>query len=246
MRPSVSVSLKRHWMLWFMATATMSVGIDDTNVGCVVSAFQQPHAVRQRPASKTWTFRPGQRNTSNSLVTATTRLELAKKAVPAKSSGLTLFTVGKAIDTLWRKYPFLAAGFTCGLKASLADIVAQKRQMAMNDASQTTEPSSSEETSTSSAKQLQQKSAAVGTKFDLRRNVAFTVYGALYQGMAQEFIYNHMYSIWFGSGTSITTVLSKVLFDLLVQVRRTTNDNGRGGCSSLSSLKPDNTPICIA
>lgn len=56
-------------------------------------------------------------------------------------------------------------------------------------------------------------------KFDYKRNLAFTVYGAVYQGMAQEFIYNHMYGAWFGVGTNVRTVLTKVLFDLLIQVR---------------------------
>jgi hypothetical protein len=47
--------------------------------------------------------------------------------------------------------------------------------------------------------------------------VAYLIYGALYQGMAQELIYNHAYPAIFGTGTDIVTVLSKVLFDLLIQ-----------------------------
>lgn len=35
--------------------------------------------------------------------------------------------------------------------------------------------------------------------------------------MAQEFVYNHLYPKWFGYGTSPVVVLTKVLFDLLIQ-----------------------------
>ena len=82
----------------------------------------------------------------------------------------------------------------------MADLVAQKRQ----------------EQQESDGGKVSKKEVA---KFDYKRNLAFTVYGAVYQGMAQEFIYNHMYGVWFGVGTSVRTVLSKVLFDLLIQVR---------------------------
>lgn len=62
-------------------------------------------------------------------------------------------------DTLWRTQPYLAAAFTCGFKASAADYVAQRRQY----------------------KDLEQK-----TNTDIRRNVAYIFYGALYQGKFQH------------------------------------------------------------
>ena len=96
-----------------------------------------------------------------------------------------------------------------GFKASMADLVAQKRQESLvNDDSGDDGDGKA-------------KTPSTATKFDMKRNMAFTLYGAVYQGMAQEFIYNHMYSIWFGiSSTNIRTILSKVLFDLLVQVSK--------------------------
>ena len=54
-------------------------------------------------------------------------------------------------------------------------------------------------------------------KTDVLRNIAFLLYGALYQGMGQEYIYNHLYPIYFGTGTNVVTVLMKVAFDLLIQ-----------------------------
>jgi Mpv17 / PMP22 family len=105
-----------------------------------------------------------------------------------------------ALNTFWKTQPYLAAGITCGIKASAADFVAQKRHFKLRDQEPTAvELKTSDET------------------MDYRRNVAFLLYGAVYQGMAQEFVYNHLYPKWFGFGTSPVIVLTKVLFDLLIQ-----------------------------
>ena len=98
----------------------------------------------------------------------------------------------------------------------MADLVAQKRQeLLVND------DDSDEDEDGDQGKAKNSPSTTATKKFDMKRNIAFTIYGAVYQGMAQEFIYNHMYSIWFGiSSTNIRTILSKVLFDLLVQVSK--------------------------
>ena len=41
------------------------------------------------------------------------------------------------------------------------------------------------------------------------------MYGALYQGMAQELIYNNLYTYLFGSATTPMVVFKKVLFDAI-------------------------------
>ena len=51
--------------------------------------------------------------------------------------------------------------------------------------------------------------------FHVRRSVSFILYGALYQGMVQELIYNNLYTYMFGSGTTLDVVLRKVLFDAI-------------------------------
>ena len=162
-----------------------------------------------------------------------------------------------ALDAFWQNSPYAAAAITCGIKASAADIVAQKRdyrkreekrrkaeeQAAADIYSSSTQSSgessaTSDDGSTSSkdsviynpssaaADALQisattesqsQTPMATEKKADWKRNFAFILYGSLYQGVAQEFIYNHLYPVWFGSATSVPVVLTKVLFDLLVQ-----------------------------
>lgn len=92
-----------------------------------------------------------------------------------------------AIDGFYQTAPYAAGALTCCFKASAADYVAQTRQ--------------------SSPMQ----------KFQVARNVAFLLYGALYQGVAQEYIYNDCYADWFGDTNAPIVVIKKVLFDLLVQ-----------------------------
>ena len=119
-----------------------------------------------------------------------------------------------AVDTFFQTYPYAAAALTCGVKASSADWVAQKRSYRKRN-----------EKERQKQQQMQQKQQLVDSlpspppplSTDVKRNVAFLLYGALYQGMAQEFIYNHLYPVMFGTGVTVAIVLSKVLFDLLIQ-----------------------------
>lgn len=52
---------------------------------------------------------------------------------------------------------------------------------------------------------------------DLRRNLSFIIYGSLYQGVAHEYIFNHLYPVWFGTDTGLACVVAKVTFNLLIQ-----------------------------
>jgi hypothetical protein len=115
-----------------------------------------------------------------------------------------------ALDAFWKTQPYLAAGLTCGIKASAADIVAQKRHFKLREEEQQLPDNDDDEEKSISAE-------SIGQKTDYQRNLAYLLYGALYQGVCQEFVYNHLYPAWFGTGTSVGVVVTKVLFDLLVQ-----------------------------
>jgi protein Mpv17 len=114
-----------------------------------------------------------------------------------------------ALDAFWKTQPYLAAGLTCGIKASAADIVAQKRQFKLRDEKQQKQQDDDDERSIDTE--------TAGQETDYQRNLAYLLYGVIYQGIAQEFVYNHLYPAWFGTGTSVGVVATKVLFDLLVQ-----------------------------
>lgn len=121
------------------------------------------------------------------------------------------------IDAFWKACPYTAAALVCGFKASAADAIAQQ--------STATEKEVTEEkyymTSTSAAAAAVLPSTpllqSVLEELDLKRNLAFVLYGALYQGMVHEYVFNTLYPAWFGTGTEVSVVLVKVLFNLLVQ-----------------------------
>mmetsp|Transcript_18424 Transcript_18424/g.43009 ORF Transcript_18424/g.43009 Transcript_18424/m.43009 type:complete len:269 (-) Transcript_18424:107-913(-) len=106
-----------------------------------------------------------------------------------------------AVDSFYRTMPLASAFLTCGVKASLADTVAQTRTgLAISSALEESDGSDT-------------LSVEATSPFDSRRNVAFLLYGGLYQGMAQEIIFNEGFPLVFGHGTDAVTVLSKVACD---------------------------------
>lgn len=137
------------------------------------------------------------------------------------------------LDSFWQTSPYAAAAIVCGFKASAADMVAQKRdyrkraekemKAAEEELSTLTSQTEEDPGATIYNPNLSEDGASavsvttLGKGADLKRNAAFLFYGSLYQGVAQEHIYNHLYPVWFGTGTSAAVVLTKVLFDLLVQ-----------------------------
>lgn len=92
------------------------------------------------------------------------------------------------VNIFFSQNPFAAAFIVCALKASTADIVAQKAA-----------------------------SVAASIKdIDVRRNAAFLVYGGAYQGIFQEFLFNRIFPLLFGDDVGLTTVLKKVMVDMFI------------------------------
>ncbi|KAL7526727.1 hypothetical protein ACHAXR_001625 [Thalassiosira sp. AJA248-18] len=107
------------------------------------------------------------------------------------------------IDSFYQTFPYASAFITCGIKASAADIVAQKNEVIQqegdhDDAFTSMMPITVEDE---------------GLQIDARRNFSFIMYGGLYQGIAQLIIYNQIFPLIFGNGTDVATVMSKVAFD---------------------------------
>jgi len=128
-----------------------------------------------------------------------------KKSTSLHSVVLT--PVVTALGTACKTFPYATSGIICGFKASSADFIAQKRQHHLRVV---------EENEYKTAKDNIAVEKRL-SKIDLRQNIAFMMYGALYQGIAQECIYNRLYPILFGFSSDIKTVLLKVAFDLLIQ-----------------------------
>ena len=79
------------------------------------------------------------------------------------------------------------------IKASAADFVAQKSSASAPDSVKTTE-----------------------TVLSYKRNLAFFLYGGLYLGMFQEFLFNGVYPRIFGGGTGIITAAKTVFLDIII------------------------------
>lgn len=116
--------------------------------------------------------------------------------VSPSSATSSLSKVASAISTFYRNNPLLAAFLTCGTNASAADIVAQKV--------------------TPGAVEARQGGEQTSRPIEFRRTLGFLLYGGLYQGIAQEFLYNRFMPILFGTGTAPLAVIGKVLFDMLI------------------------------
>ena len=121
-----------------------------------------------------------------------------------------LSTAGAAADAFWRTCPYTAAALVCGIKGSASDLVAQRLQ-----ANKRIDRDDDMEIVMNNDASISLKEAF--RKFDLRRNLSYALYGALYLGLVLEHSYNHIYPRLFGAGRDIATVASKVAFDLLIQ-----------------------------
>ena len=100
------------------------------------------------------------------------------------------------LDGWLRNAPYQSAFALTAVKASLADMLAQR----------------SEDRSASSG-----AADALPPPISWRRNVAFILYGGLYQGCLQYYIFNVCYPIWFGTGYDRRTVLLQMAFDQFIQ-----------------------------
>lgn len=161
------------------------------------------------------------------------------------STSLNAFDLLSDIDSFYQTAPYTSAFVTCGIKASAADLLAQFRSSngdSSDEKDQVTNTAAISDVKqqqnehnflfTAFTKQLnygtgisaatvQQElidpdSTTNTYQIEYQRNLAFILYGGLYQGIAQEYIYNYLFPTWFGPGNDVMTVLTKVSFDLLV------------------------------
>ncbi|CAB9514746.1 Mpv17 / PMP22 family [Seminavis robusta] len=91
------------------------------------------------------------------------------------------------VNTFYQTYPLQAAVLTCGVKASLADCVAQIRSW------------------TSSERAI-----------ELRRNAAYIIYGGIFIGLMCHIEYDIVFPHLFGTNHDLKNVVESVLFDNFV------------------------------
>ena len=117
------------------------------------------------------------------------------------ASSFSLQPALSAVNAAFELNPYAAGAFVAGFKASTADIIAQRRQIRKAN----------------SDKNGVTAKIQVSKGLDIQRTLGFLFYGAIYQGLAQEFTYNHLYPILFGTETTTINVLKKVFCDMFLQ-----------------------------
>ena len=126
-----------------------------------------------------------------------------------KLQGAFITTAAAAADAFWKNSPYTAAAVVCGIKASAADFVAQRRHYRKRIQSGEDLDVVMNEDGSLSMEEPE--------KFNAQRNIAYILYGSMYQGLTLEFIYNRIYPVLFGTGTDLVTVASKVMFNMIFQ-----------------------------
>jgi hypothetical protein len=127
------------------------------------------------------------------VVTTVEAMGAATQGSASAFSGITAF---------FQTQPYLAAFLTCSFKASAADIVAQTRE-------ENGEPVTQKQPAET---QLTPFSNGV----DVSRNLGFLLYGGLYQGMVQNYLYSVVYPALLGTDESWTLIFKEVLLDNLI------------------------------
>ena len=160
---------------------------------------------------------------------------------PLNAFVLDTASTASVIDTFFQTQPELAAFTVCSFKASAADILAQKKEESSSIAADehgalpenlsiaTTSPLSQNSALLSSTLPINDdadqqkaeiedagKSATAIQGIDFQRNLGFLMYGGLYTGVAQHYLYNYVYPMLLGVDESPTLVLEKVLVDNLI------------------------------
>jgi len=124
-----------------------------------------------------------------------------------------------AINHFYKKNRFKGAFLTCSIKGCSADLVAQyiagkkKERQLREEESKFTAIDNALSKLNPIKKTRGGDIEGTSWKFDLRRCLIFLIYGGLYQGCAQEYIYNDILPI-LGTGTDVKTVAKKVVLDM--------------------------------
>jgi protein Mpv17 len=100
------------------------------------------------------------------------------------------------VNEFYQQYPLQSAILTCGVKASVADGIAQLRSRIAN----------------------LKDSSEVNEIFNLefRRNLAYIIYGGIFVGAACHFEYDCIFPVLFGNEHSLQTIIKEVAFDNFV------------------------------
>lgn len=132
-------------------------------------------------------------------------------------------TTLSTLNHFYETQPYLSAFVTCSVKASAADLIAQTRQgLLWSDTASnyggTSNPvrSLTTMTTTTTSQGETGKAMVVNRNINVVRNLGFLLYGGLYQGMVQYYLYNVLFPKIFGLNVTFASVVGQVTVDMLL------------------------------
>ena len=148
------------------------------------------------------------------LVACPTRVELhAHRPTPVRHRSRRPVAIAiqgdvvmSAADTILRRAPYASAFAVVGVKAVLADLLAQTRERRLQPVG----------ARVVTCDDLSCEEIEVAAPYCARRTLAFLLYGGIYQGCFQHWLFNRMLPALVGEGSDLRTVLSKVAVDQLI------------------------------
>ena len=119
------------------------------------------------------------------------------------------------VSNFYADFPLQAAVLTCGVKASVADGIAQARPIAIKKKQQTNDINDQENPTFIDFSTLSSNYTTNSWIDDLefRRNVAYIIYGGLFIGALCHYEYDVLFPILFGTEHTFLTSIKEVLFD---------------------------------
>ena len=120
---------------------------------------------------------------------------LNRPTTTSSSSSLNAFSI-EDVSHLYEVYPLQSAMVTCGVKASVADAIAQVQAFLKVQSNNEDENAKGEE-----------------FLLEIRRNFAYIIYGSLFVGALCHLEYNVLFPYLFGTSHEWTTVIKKQFFD---------------------------------
>eukprot|EP00967_Tisochrysis_lutea_P027864 scaffold32377_cov34-Tisochrysis_lutea.AAC.1 len=146
-------------------------------------------------------------------------LAVARAAAPAMELSPAL----ELLDEWLSSAPYASAFTITAIKATASDLIAQTREQSVEQAGRSAEGGGKTRrahgrTALSVSPRTLATLPALLELPDIvwRRTTAFFLYGGLYQGATQYYLFNECFPRWFGTSDDLATLATKVLFDQLV------------------------------
>jgi hypothetical protein len=150
--------------------------------------------------------------------TTTTSTTTTASSLSMSSSATTL----QHVSDFYQNFPIQSAVLTCGVKASVADTIAQIKSQASLLQSKTASAVTSKKTeNNNNSNNNNIANLNLNLNLDLnyfnfwegRRNLAYVLYGGIYIGLMSYLEYSYVFPSLFGYEKTIQILVEKVLFD---------------------------------